>query len=273
MITIFKTFYDTNPYYVPIDTALSRIRNGKSAELVKNCQAQTDYKSYSAAKKKLPCIIFGGEFGQRAIAGLIRHSGYICLDYDKFPDADELQLWRDTLESDEYTYSIFTSPSGMGLKRIVKIPPTDYLGHKAYFRALQAQYDCPYFDINMFDVSRICFESYDPELQINPASRTWDEQIFDPQPVAIEYNKASLSEQETARRLLLWSDRKFPIVSGVRNANLYRLCCSLNDFGIDKEHALSLVSRFQADDFKLNEIEVTLNSAYKKVNKHGILKF
>lgn len=273
MITIYPNFYTMTPYHIDIDRVLERIRNGKSEQLVKIAQSQTEYKAYSAAKKKLPCIIFGGEFQQRAIAGLVRHSGFICLDFDKFPDFDTLTMWRDTLESDEYTYSVFTSPSGMGLKLIVRIPPTDYTGHKAYFRGLQAYYNCPYFDVNMFDVSRICFESYDPELQINPASLIWEGQIFDPQPVAIEYNKASLSEQETARRLLLWADRKFPIVAGARNANLYRLCCSFNDFGIDKEHALSLVSRFQADDFKLGEIEVTLNSAYKKTSKHGSLKF
>jgi hypothetical protein len=273
MITIYPNFYTMTPFYVPIDTALARIRNGKSEQLVKHCQAQTDVKAYSSAKKKLPCIIFGGEFKERAINGLIRHSGYICLDFDKLPDFDTMQLWRDNLESDEYTYCVFTSPSGMGLKCIVKIPPTDYKGHKAYFRALQAYYDCQYFDVNMFDVSRICFESFDPELQINPGSRIWEGQIFDPEPVKIEYNKASLSEIETARRLMVWADRKFPIVAGARNANLYRLCCSFNDFGIDKEHALSLVSAFQADDFRLQEIKVTLNSAYRKVNKFGSLKF
>jgi len=267
------------PYYVPIDTALSRIRNGKSKQLVENCQAQTEYKAYSAAKKKLPCIIFGGEFGARAISGLIRHSGFICLDFDKFPDLETLQMWRDTLESDEYTYSVFTSPSGMGLKVIIRIPEpvpfaSSYLMHKAYFRAIQAYYNCEYFDVNMFDVSRICFESYDPELQINPDSRVWEGQIFDPQPVQIKYNKTSLSDQETARRLMVWADRKFPIVAGARNVNLYRLCCGLSEFGINKDYAISLVSRFQADDFKLEEIQRTLKSAYDKTaHKFGTLKF
>jgi hypothetical protein len=273
MITIYPNFYTMTPYYVPIDTALSRIRSGRSAYLVQVAQEATDPKSYAKAKKKLPCIMFHGEFGQRAISGLIKHSGYICLDYDKFPNQSELETWRDTLEADEFTYSIFTSPSGMGLKRLVKIPQTDYKGHKAYFRALQAQYDCPYFDVNMFDVSRICFESYDQNLQINPDSPVWEQQIFDPEPVQVEYDKASLDEIETARRLMVWADRKFPIVAGARNANLFRLCCSFNDFGINYEHALSLCSQFQANDFKLGEIETTLKSAYRKTSKHGTLRF
>lgn len=274
MITIFKTFYDQTPYYLPIDKALDRIRNGKSEQLVKASQeVYNDPKLYAAAKRKLPCILFSGQFAERAISGLITHSGYICLDFDKFPNEDELSLWRDNLDADEYTYCVFLSPSGRGLKCIVKIPPVDYKDHKALFRGLQKYYNCEYFDINVFDISRICFESFDPELQINSDSRMWDTAIFDPEPVIIPYNKASLSEQETVRRLLLWANRKFPIVAGSRNANLYRLCCSLNDFGIDYEHAHSVVSQFQADDFKIVEIETTLKSAYRKTGKFGSLKF
>lgn len=273
MITIYPNFYTMTPFYITIDKALERIRNGKSAKLVDQAQSATDPKAYSTAKKKLPCILFSGEFNQRAIAGLIRHSGFICLDFDSFPDQNTLQLWRDNLEGDTYTYSVFTSPSGMGLKVIVRIQPTGYKGHKAYFRALQAYYDCPYFDADVFDISRICFESYDPGLQINPDSQIWTGQIFDQEPVKFEYNKATLDQQETVRRLLKWADRKFPIVAGVRNQNLFRLCCSLNDFGVDYDYALSVVSAFQDDDFRIGEIEVTLRSAYKKSEKHGILKF
>jgi hypothetical protein len=277
-ITIYRTFYDMQPYHIGIDTALERIRSGKSRQQVEYANATDDPKEFSTRKKQLPCIIFAGKFERRAINGLIEHSGFICLDYDKFPDSDTLQVWRDTLEADEYTYCVFTSPSGRGLKRLVRVPipkPFDstYLIHKAYFRSLQAQYECPYFDANMFDVSRICFESYDPELQINPDSRIWEGLKYDPPSIQVVYNKASLSEQETVRRLLLWAERKYPIVIGYRNANLYRLCCSFNDFGINYDHAFSVCSQFQSDDFKLSEIETTLKSAYRKTNKFGTLKF
>lgn len=274
MITIYRTFYDQTPYYLPIDKALERIRNGKSKQLVKACQeVYNDPKQYAAAKRKLPCILFSGQFAKRAISGLITHSGYICLDFDKFPNEDELILWRDNLEGDEYTYCVFLSPSDRGLKCIVKIPPVDYKDHKALFRGLQKYYNCEYFDFNVFDISRICFESFDHELQINISSKIWDTAIFDPEPIIIPYNKASLSEHETVRRLLLWADRKFPIVAGARNSNLFKLCCSLNDFGINYDHAHSVVSQFKSDDFKLMEIETTLKSAYRKTGKFGSLKF
>jgi hypothetical protein len=275
IVTIYPNFYTMTPHYRPIDQVLMRIKSGKSAELVDKAKLALDLgpKEYASAKKKLPCILFSGQFVHRCIDGLINHSGYICLDFDKFSDYESLLTWRDSLIDDRYTYSVFVSPSGNGLKCVVKIPPTDYKGHKACFMALKAYYGSEYFDDTVFDVSRICFESYDPGLQIKPDSELWTGQLFDPEPVKVEYNKATLSEQETARRLIVWSNKKFPIVSGYRNANLFRLCCSFNDFGIPRDYALSLVSEFQADDFKLAEIVTTLNSAYKKTSKHGVLRF
>lgn len=273
IITIYRTFYDQTPYYIEIDKALERIKYGKSAGLVEKIRCALPGRA-NDIKKQLPCILFAGRFNKRAISGLENHSGYICLDFDKFSDLDTMHFWRDTLEGDIYTYSIFTSPSGMGLKQLVKIPETDYKGHKAYFKGLEQYYSgCPYFDKTVFDVSRICFESYDTEVSINHGSELWTGQIFDPEPVKVEYNQASLDEQETVRRLLKWADRKYPIVAGARNSNLFRLCASFNDFGINYDYALSVCSQFQTDDFKLKEIETTLKSAYRKTSKHGLLKF
>ncbi|HXP53162.1 MAG TPA: BT4734/BF3469 family protein [Bacteroidia bacterium] len=280
-VTIFKTFYDTQPYYQPVEAILGRIKSGKSLTQVNVCRGvYNDPNEYAKQKKKLPCILFSGRFTERAIKGLTEHSGFICLDFDKFPNEDELALWRDNLECDEYTYSIFTSPSGMGLKCLVKIPiwhneghTTDQIDHKSYFRGLQNYYQCQYFDPNVFDVSRICFESYDPELQINSCSSVWTGQVFDPTPVQVEYGKASLDEQETVRRLMKWFDRKYGMNNGNRNNNLFKLCAAFNDYGVDIDYALSIVSAFQMEDFRLGEIETTLRSAYKKTGKHGTLSF
>lgn len=279
MITIYQNFYTMQPHYLNIDSVLNRIMVGKSAEMVAKCRdSYGDKKLYDSLKKKLPSIMFCGQFGKREIKGLVMHSGFICLDFDKFPDLDTLTTWKESLQTDDYTYSIFTSPSGYGLKCIVRIPQpipfnNTYVIHKAYFRGLQAYYDCPYFDPNMFDVSRICFESHDPELIINHDSLVWDTLVYDPPPAIIEYNKASLDEQETARRLLVWHGRKYGMNSGNRNSNLFRLCAAFNDYGISLDYAFALCSQYQADDFKLSEIETTVKSAYKKTLKHGSLKF
>lgn len=274
MITIFRSFHDMTPNYRTIDAILHRIRSGKSAEMVNAARnVYNDRVAYDKAKKRLPCVLFSGQFQYRSIAGLINPSGFICLDFDKFPNEAELALWRDSLDSDEYTYSVFTSPSGMGLKCVVKIPP-EPTNHKAYFRGLQDYYDCPYFDPNVHDVSRICFESYDPELIINSSSKTWTTPIFDPEPAQVEYGRASLDQQETVRLLMKWWSGKYGLNNGSRNTNLFKLCITFSDYGIDYDYAFSIVSGFQMADFKLNEITTTINSAYKRgKNNFGKLKF
>lgn len=270
-VTIYQNFYDMQPYHLHVDKVLERIKSGKSQLLVDNVRSGAIH-----LKKRLPCILFGGKFGHREIAGITDHSGLINLDFDKFETFNQLQTWRDTLEADEYIYSVFTSPSGKGLKAVVKIPVITgdiYTNNKAYFRGLQDYFQCPYFDANMFDISRICFESYDPELTINPNSKIWTGQVLDPARVSVEYGKASLDEQETVRRLLVWFNKKYGMNNGNRNNNLFKLCAAFNDYGVHKDHAYSIVSAYQSSDFKLSEIETTLNSAYRKTSKHGSLSF
>lgn len=272
MITIFPNFYTQTPFYQPIDSILERIKSGRSLQQVnkaRECYGEPN--AYSAAKKKLPCILFSGKFSARSIAAITQHSGFICLDFDKFPNEAELSLWRDNLEGDEYTYSVFLSPSGMGLKCVVKIPPYAEF-HKAHFRGLQGYYDCPYFDPNVFDVSRICFESYDPNLQINKDSSLWVGKVFDA-PANIERTNPSIDQQEAVRRLLKWWHKKYGVNAGSRNNNVFTLAAKFNDFGIDPDYARSVCGQFQADDFRITEIDNILKSAYKNKDKFGTCSF
>jgi hypothetical protein len=220
---------------------------------------------------QLPCILFSGEFSYRNAKSLIQHSGFICLDFDKFPDSDTLLTWKDTLEGDEFTYAVFISPSGNGLKCIIRIPPIKE-NHKAYFDALREYYSTPYFDKKCSDLSRICFESYDPYLTINQNSTIWDKLKIYELPKYDETGEP-ISEQKSAQILLKWWVRKFGLHSGQRNANLFILCAAFNDYGISRNYAENIVSTFQQQDFKLSEILTTLRSAYKKTEKFGTLKF
>lgn len=268
LITIYQSYDTKSPKYERhINHILNRIKTGASKELVFKLRATGD----NDLKLQLPSILFSGEFSYRNIKSLIKHSGFICLDFDKFPDSDTLLTWKDTLESDEFTYSVFLSPSGNGLKCIIRIPPI-VENHKSYFDALKEYYDTPYFDKKCSDVTRICFESYDPYLTINQNSTIWDKQkIYD----IPKYDTSGhpVNEQKSAQILLKWWHRKFGLYSGERNSNLFILCASFNDYGISREYAENIVSSFQQQDFKLSEILTTLRSAYRKTEKFGTLKF
>lgn len=267
-VTIFKQFADTNqPHYRHINHILNRIKTGANKELVTKIRTTGD----NELKMQLPCILFSGIFTYRNSKSIQEHSGFICLDFDKFPDSETLLTWKDTLEGDDYTYAVFLSPSGNGLKCLVKIPAIKE-NHKGYFDALKDYYGCPYFDKQCSDVSRICFESYDPYMTINENSQVWDE-CKEYKPVQIAETSVPLDAQETVRILMRWWLKKYGIHSGERNSNLFRLMAAFNDYGIPKESAQAIAHTFSQSDFRETEIDNTINSAYRRTDKFGTLKF
>jgi hypothetical protein len=62
-ITIFRNIKETDtPFYVSIDKILTRIKDGKTKELVKSIRQETDKKKRNELKKDLPAICFSGTF-------------------------------------------------------------------------------------------------------------------------------------------------------------------------------------------------------------------
>ena len=115
MITYFKSISDTSsPFYRDINVALDRIRSGKSKDIVDLVRSETNKDMRNEKKKLLPAICFSGTFSKRADNSIVDHSGFICLDFDGFDG--NIEDKRLELINDKYVYSVFTSPSGDGLK-------------------------------------------------------------------------------------------------------------------------------------------------------------
>ena len=170
MITYFKTINETDkPYHIDIDRAIDRIRDGSSKELIGKVRLEGDKDSRNKLKKQLPAICFSGTFSDRRDSSIIEHSGIMCLDFDGFRDEQHLHSKRVELMQDEFTYCLFTSPSGDGLKTLVRIPK-DAKNHKKYFKSLEKYYACDEFDTSCKNISRVCYESYDPDVYINELS-------------------------------------------------------------------------------------------------------
>jgi replicative DNA helicase len=145
-----------------ISEALRRIQEGKSATTIE--AIRNGAKDF---KKNLPVVLFSGEFKGRYDEALERHSKFIVLDFDHIDVAASKAL----LSTDPYVYSCWVSPSGDGLKALVKI--TNPERHRDHFRALRTyfhkQYDLE-VDESGINESRACFESYDPDIVINDDS-------------------------------------------------------------------------------------------------------
>ena len=174
-ITIFKDFSSTNtPYFVEVDEALDRIKKGKSKELIDNIRTESDSKKRALIKRKLPCVLFSGEFKYRNDKSIENHSGLAILDFDHIDNLDEK---KNELFQNEYIYSVWISPSGDGLKALVRIPK-EIENHRVYYEALVQEF--PEIDTSNKNESRICYESYDPEILKKELASV---SIFNKQPV------------------------------------------------------------------------------------------
>ena len=270
-ITIFQNIKDTStPFFRNVEVVLDRIRDGKSKELVDGIRKEKDKERRNELKKQLPAVCFSGEFNKRTDNSITNHSGLICLDFDNFKTKASLTKKRELLESDKFSFAVFTSPSGNGIKVLVKIPK-DIDNHKQYFQALEEHYNCEYFDTTCKNISRVCYESYDKDIYVNPKSKLWDKLKIDTQE-QISTNTGRLTikvddDDEIVKRLTTWWESKYGLVDGQRNNNLYILASAFNEFGIDERIAMFVMKRFHMQDFPESEIQQIIRSAYK--NSHN----
>lgn len=275
IITIFKNLQSTNtPFFKDIDFVLDRIKSGKSKTIVENVRKQKTKELADKIKVTLPAICFSGTFTKRADNSIIEHSGLICLDFDKYESDDLLNEDRTKLIADKYTFALFTSPSGNGLKLLVKIP-LEIDNHKKYFDALEKHYNNNHFDTTSKNISRVCFESYDSDLYLNKKSKTWTDKVEDEQ-FDYRYDAPTIkleNENEIIKRLWVWFNKSYSMSKGSRNHNLFILVSAFNDYGISEIETSRFCNQFIATDFTQNEIEKVIRSAYTKGKSNFGMKF
>jgi len=272
-ITIFRNIKETEqPFYRPIDVILTRIKEGASKDLVKEIRKENDKTRINQLKQELPAICFSGTFNKRNDSAIMEHSGFICLDFDGYKKNKDLLEEKERISKDKHTYSVFISPSGNGLKVIVKIPQ-DIDNHKNYFNSLESHFSSEHFDKTSKNISRVCYESYDPLIYINTNSSVWskiEEQEY------VERDKYRdrvtipiTDENKIIDILIKWWEKKYPMVEGQRNHNIYVLAAAFNDFGVNKSLAEYVMGNYQSRDFPIGEIRRTIDSAYANTSKFG----
>lgn len=273
LITIFKNIKEVDaPFYRDVSVALDRIKSGANKDTIKMIRSCKDKGERNEYKKLLPAICFSGQFNKRSDSSLILHSGIICLDFDDYEKKKDMLQDKETLSKDKYVYSVFISPSGNGLKVLVKIPQ-DPDNHVNYFNSLQKHFDSDHFDKTCKNVSRVCYESYDPLIYINENSSVWDK-IDEP-----EYKEVNTyrdrptipitDENKVVDILVKWWTKKYPMVEGQRNQNVFILAMAFNDYGINRSLAGYVLSQYVTEDFTHAEIERTISSAYANTQNFG----
>jgi hypothetical protein len=272
-ITIFKDIKDTSqPFFRSIDVVLDRIKQGSSKDLVKQIREEKDKLKRNTLKQSLPAICFSGKFSKRSDNHITEHSGFICLDFDGYKTKKDLLEEKERLSKDKYIYSVFISPSGKGLKALVKIP-TDKDNHKNYFNSLESYFDSEYFDTTSKNISRVCYESYDPLIHINELSNTWDTLSEKDYVEVVKHRDMPTipitDENKIIDILVKWWEKKYGLKTGERNQNVYILAAAFNDFGVNQTLAEYVMSNYSSEDFPDSEIKRTIESAYSQKQNFG----
>ena len=265
MVTLFPTLKKVeSPFYKEIDDVLLSFKNQTNFKQISAIRKENDENKKASLKKLLMPICFSGEFSYRSAKNIIRHSGFACLDFDDVGTFEDAVCLRDSLQDNEYIYSAFISPSGNGVKAIVKIPK-DIVNHKKYYEALCETFDS-FLDLKTKDISRVCFASYDPDLFINHNSKEWV--------LMKEYTEITIKNNypkhfqiiDTSKKvdvIIKWFNKKFTLNAGERNNNLFKLACGLNRAGLNKEEALSLFKNYYSSGLEESELDTIIKSGYK----------
>ena len=167
MITFFQGLRSTKPEKnLNLSEVLDGIRNGEWQARVEKCRTDLKYKNF------LPCFTPTGVFNHRSIAGLEVYNGIICLDIDHIEDPEFLKQRAAKLS---YVHAAFVTPSGKGLKVIIKSKATPET-----YKAIEEEIANAFLhdtgavrDHRCKDIARIQFVSYDPTLYFNSESTTF----------------------------------------------------------------------------------------------------
>lgn len=247
-ITSFKPDTDS------IHNILQKIKNGEWETQVTNIRkyiTDGDDNKASEVKKSLPAFTVSATFKDKRRKDCIdTYTGLLHLDYDKIDNVEELKA---RVMDIPYTYAAFISPSGRGLKVFVK-SNNDLYSHTNAFNILREYYDSIVgieSDKAVKDVPRLCFVSYDAELYLNENSDTYR-------------HKGDLSQ--------VWNftSNKVRFIDGNRNNFIHLFACNANRKGFDVNDVISYALTYSDETFLEDEIERTINSAYKNnVSENG----
>jgi hypothetical protein len=261
--TIFKNIFSKEPHFITIEKALERIKSGSSKELVIEIRNTLDKEKANKIKLNLPSVCFSGKFGNdRKDEQLIEHSGFIVLDFD---DISELRDKQTDIISHDFVYACWVSPSGNGLKALVKI--ADGSKHREHFQSLQEVF--PEIDRSGINVSRVCYESFDPEIYVNDKASVFAK-AKKIEKITVTENQ-NVDDSENFRRILKWlTNKNDAFVTGERNTYIFKLASACCRFGIDENAALGLISAEYtvSNDFTMSEMKSAVKSGYR-ANKNN----
>ncbi|AIJ37042.1 VapE domain-containing protein [Flavobacterium psychrophilum] len=278
MVTIFKNFNEVVEHKT-ISTILDEIKTGKykpGIVYLRKSLAENKTEAYNKAKKSLPAFTPSAKFvGGRKLEFLAEYSKCIILDIDKLNEND-LQNAKHLANQSEFTFASFISPSGNGLKILVKIN-SDKANHKEAFLLVQAHFESVLnleIDKSGKDVTRLCFYSFDENLYLNENSTTFVTLSAVEMPL-IETKLEPKTEnpipetnyEAIYNHCIKFTEKKVQYANGSRNVFVHQLACNMNRKAVPMDVALNFIQTdFNFDD---KEVSQAVTSAYGNILEFG----
>lgn len=276
VVSIFQNFNEVVQNQKIIEV-LHDIKTGKYINVItylRKSLAENKMEAYERAKKSLPAFTPSATFKDgRKPEYLTAYNPLLVLDIDKL-SKEQLHNAKALAKENPYTFSCFTSPSGNGLKILVKVNSSQE-NHKEAFLILQKYYEellqLP-IDKSGKDVTRLCFVSYDTDLYQNenaevypivrkePIQTTFTNESFKTEPINNDY----LAVYEHCIR---FTEKKENYVNGNRNNFVHLLANNLNRKGVP----LTVATGYILSDYgyDANEVMATVKSAYNNTDEHS----
>lgn len=263
MVTIYSNLFAKKAYYITEGQALERIANGKSKERVIEIRSQLDKGRASKLKANLPSICFSGKFtDERKDEQIIEHSNLIVLDFDH---VENLLEKKKQLSELNYCFAVWVSPSGNGLKMLVRI--ADGSKHREHFKSLQQE--LPEIDKSGINEARVCFESYDENIFINTKAEVYKKTL---KTERVEIKERVEDGHEIFINIMKWlSNRGDAFREGERNIFIFKLASACCRFGMSEESCkIHCDTSILINDntFSYTECHKSIKSAYKA--NHGV---
>jgi hypothetical protein len=249
-VTMFKSLVDTKtPHYRDVFKIFELIRTGGVfGDVVDKIRKSQDKEERERLKKSLPITLFSGKFKARRHDALEEYNKLVCLDLD---DVKNVQVRKFELEQLPYVFACWISPSGNGLKVLVKVLTENHLGH---FLALSK--DIQGVDPSGKDICRATFISKDDKIFINKTSEIYDKILM-----------PSYSNDQKYENLKKWlSNKGDAFISGNRNSFITKLAGAANRFGIEKDFLKDRISEdfVKGSDFSEREMNITIDGVYER---------
>ena len=298
-VTYFDNISDVKNYDYKkscwISTIISRMKdpNSKIAQKISVVRPITDDKLRKEAKKSLPVIMWQGIFHHRGNNGCAFLTGLMCIDVDHKTDK-ELKMIKQTVMGWGCTYCCFKSPSGDGLKVVIKTDNTSLIHYSNLYRQLEQIF------INQFgiepdddceDVGRACYCSFDPDLYYNPNAiplhleydPKYDKQEPEHSKTSASYSQPTITPTDrfiarlrslrspmTDEQIIKILDIRFQkfqdnYIDGHRTHSIFIQAKGLCEAGIDIEKAINyLESRFLPTGYDKEKLRYEVNRSYSK---------